>query len=122
MHVTYAGFTLLEVLIALIVLSIAMTAIFTSISINSRNLNYLLQKTAAEFVAMNALASIQLHMNIISADNPEIDGTEYVFTQVWHWKATLNSSDEFNLPKISVNVNRQNKITSIVHMTGYITQ
>lgn len=55
-----AGFTLIEVLVAVAILAIAMAAVVKATTENSANASYLRDKTFASWIASNKLAEMQM--------------------------------------------------------------
>ena len=89
------GFTLLEVLIAMAVISIALTAIIKAGSDTTANTAYLKEKTYAHWVAMNRMAELQAEKDWPSvgtdSDTVEIMGQE------WEWIQTTTETVDPNL-------------------------
>jgi general secretion pathway protein I len=96
------GFTLLEVLIAMAVISIALTAIIKTGSDTTANTVYLKQKTYAHWVAMDRMAELQAEKNWPSvgttSDTVEIMGQE------WEWIQTTTETVDPNLRRVEVSV------------------
>lgn len=87
-----SGFTLIEVLIALVILAISMTAIIRASSQTVANLDYLQNKTVAHWVALNTL--VRLHANAI----PNLNlrginrGDEVMLAKTWQWQLSLTAN------------------------------
>jgi general secretion pathway protein I len=62
MNHTTRGFTLIEVLIALMITAIGLTALLKTITFNIHTATRLQDKTIQHMVAMNAIAQIQTNM------------------------------------------------------------
>lgn len=83
------GFTLLEVLVALIIISVALTSIFYALYADNRIASDLQTKTFAYWVAKNALADYQVR-NAHGPNLPSNDAGET--TQLGHhWTWTINA-------------------------------
>ncbi len=77
-----AGFTLLEILIALAILAILMTGLLKIASDNTRNLWHIENKTIAAMIAANHAAQLRL-----AKDKPEQDdGWETQAGRRWYWQ------------------------------------
>lgn len=77
-----AGFTLLEILIALAILAILMTGLLKIASDNTRNLWHIENKTIAVMIAANHAAQLRL-----AKDKPEQDdGWETQAGRRWYWQ------------------------------------
>src|SRR5688572_7972969 len=62
-HHHQRGFTLIEVVVALIVVSLGMLAVIETVGSTARNNGYLREKTIAHWVAMNKLTETRLLPN-----------------------------------------------------------
>lgn len=96
------GFTLLEVLIAMAVISIALTAIITTGSNTTANTVYLKQKTFAHWVAMNRLAELQAEREWPSVGSTS--DTVEMMGQEWEWIQKTTETVEPNLRRVEVSV------------------
>jgi general secretion pathway protein I len=78
-----AGFTLLEVLIALAVLAVLMMGLLKISAANAQNLWYLENKTLAATIAANHAAEIRLQ----AEQQESVDGWDEMAGRRWHWQA-----------------------------------
>ena len=67
-----AGFTLVEVLVALVVVAIGLAALMTAVSGVARTSGYLRDKTLAQWIALNRLAEVRLTVNKIAQSGGQI--------------------------------------------------
>lgn len=84
------GFTLIEVLAALIIVSLGMLAVIRAVSQTVSNTDYLRQKTIAHWVAMNKLEEIRLAASPPS--NDESNGDVDMAGITWHWRMTITAA------------------------------
>lgn len=80
------GFTLIEVLLALAIISIALTAVLKASSQNVINTQHLKDRSIAHLIAMQAAQSIQLGLYEV----PSARGTtksQTMFGKRWYWHA-----------------------------------
>ena len=111
----FSGFTLIEVLVALVILSIAFTAFFGAISSNAKSLIYLQNKTAAQWVALNAIAEIQLGLvNSLSSHQDKM------FNTIWYWSAAIQATPNPAISRIEVRVRPTENSAAIVQLSGYL--
>lgn len=96
------GFTLLEVLIAMAVIAIALTAIIKTGSNAAANTAYLKEKTYAHWVAMNRLSELQAKKNWPSVGT--LSDTEKMMGQEWEWTQKTTETVEPNLRRVEVSV------------------
>lgn len=120
MKMKIGGFTLMEVLIALAILAIAFTGIFMAISHNSRALNYLESKTAANWIGLNIIAAAQLHLIDLSIARNHLSGTENMFTTEWFWSADVSKTADVNVAQIEVAVSKTADSAPLIHLVGYL--
>src|SRR5688572_4407010 len=82
-----SGLTLIEVLIALAIISIAFTAILLSTSQNIRNTEYLQSKQTASWVSTAVIN--QVIAGIMAVPESEaMDGGTEILGRKWFWKAS----------------------------------
>jgi general secretion pathway protein I len=96
------GFTLLEVLIALAVLALAMSAAIKASSDYTNNQSYLRDRTLAMWVARNVLVEYQVSGEWLSVG--ERKGTREMGNQEWRWLARTSQTEEAELRRLDVEV------------------
>jgi general secretion pathway protein I len=97
-----AGFTLLEVLIALAVLALSMGAAIKAVSDYTNNQAYLRDRTMAMWVARNVLVQFQVENEW--PDVGERKGTEDMGRREWRWLAVISQTEEAELRRLDVKV------------------
>lgn len=112
-----AGFTLLEVMIALGIFGICATILLKQSGLSARQSSYLDQKTQAIWIAENKLAELRLKTDWPSIGNT----TEAVIQRQREWEVITNTSATSNpdLRRVHVSVNVDGA-DSITTLTGYI--
>ena len=99
---TAAGFTLLEVLVALAVLALSMGAVIKATSDYTNNQSYLRDRTMAMWVARNVLVQFQ-----VDKEWPKVGerkGTQEMGNREWRWLAVTSQTDEDELRRLDVEV------------------
>lgn len=98
------GFTLIEVLIALTILAISLTAISHATNMNITNTKRLHDLTIAGWVMDDALNAIEL--GVIKAPTGEIKQRSTMADDKFEWQANINPSqiDGLNKVKLSVEI------------------
>jgi general secretion pathway protein I len=89
------GFSLVEVLVALAIVALALSAVLGSSSAHTRNLTYLKEKTLAHWVASNQLIEAEL----VSDGWPAVgtrSGIEELAGHEWHWRRQISSATEID--------------------------
>jgi general secretion pathway protein I len=116
-----AGMTLLEVMVALAVLSIAGLTVMKTASQNLNSLASLEEKSLALWVAQNQLAELRLGAISVSSSGKT---TEVTFAdRTWYVKTTSNSTSYSGLAAIRVDVMTSKKSKSTVaSITSYVNQ
>lgn len=98
------GLTLIEVLIALAIVSIAMTAIIKVTSQNIRSTAYLQKKTTAMWVAQEVIN--EAHANLL--DLADSKGNQRLTTEMlgqdWYWQMAEEKTPNEQVKKILVRV------------------
>ncbi|MGB0956109.1 MAG: type II secretion system minor pseudopilin GspI [Panacagrimonas sp.] len=97
-----SGFTLVEVLIAVAVLAIAMSAVISTMARQASNASYLREKTIAIWVAHNRLVEIQLQTEW--PDTGKSDGEMQMADQDWRWETEVEKTPEEELRRVEVRV------------------
>ena len=104
MNKTNKGFTLIEVLIALAILSIALTAILKSTSQYTQNMFYLQQKTKALWVGTQILNEARLGLLKIPMAPETLDIKTDLLGQSWISKIQLKPSRNPHIEELTVTV------------------
>lgn len=95
------GFTLLEVLVALVVVAVALAALLKGVSGNAVNAAYLRDKSFAQWVAMNVVAERQLGM---SEGKKSERGEAEMGGRRWRWSARLKDTFDEAIWRLEVEV------------------
>lgn len=101
------GFTFLEVLTALTIVAIALTATLSAMSTATDNIGRLRDKTFAHWVAENRLNEIRIG-NIYPELASEASDTVEMGNTEWRWEQRLSATDDPNLRRVRISVFKQN--------------
>ncbi|MBL4621385.1 MAG: type II secretion system minor pseudopilin GspI [Immundisolibacteraceae bacterium] len=98
----FRGFTLIEVLIALLIVALAMTAGYRAIASGSNNQRHLEQRTLAGWVAENEMVKLQLgtvqpHIGITT-------GQQMMGGRNWLWQRVISVAADTALRRVSLSV------------------
>ncbi len=115
-----SGFTLIEVLIALVILSIALTAILKSASLNIKNLIYLENRTMATWIANNVINEVRAGVLKLPNAPASAEQETVLLNQTWIWQANLNLTPNKKIKEINVTVFLKNNSSRLGHMVGYL--
>lgn len=86
------GFTLLEILVALAILSIAMSALISASSNNRSNFSHLRNKTFASIIASNKAEELYVNKAWPSIGNST--GSVEMVKHEWHWKIEVKNTPD----------------------------
>ena len=113
-----AGFTLLEVLVALAVLATALTGALVLAGRSTTGLARLEAKTWAHWVALNQLVALQLAG---AADGARADtGVEDMGGRRWHWTTRLAPAADAQVRRILVEVREAADGAVVTDIVGYV--
>ncbi|WP_353572532.1 type II secretion system minor pseudopilin GspI [Candidatus Albibeggiatoa sp. nov. BB20] len=96
------GFTLLEVLVALAIVAIALSAIIRVTGLNARNALYLENKTFAHWIAMNIVTETRLQAELPSENQRK--GKIDMAQREWFWELKVLDTMDKSLKRIEVTV------------------
>jgi general secretion pathway protein I len=97
-----SGFTLLEVLVALAVLAVALSAIITAAGQSAGNLSYLRDRTLAGWVAENTLNELLLAQAWPELNN--LQGTAVMAGREWLWETRVSNTPDPDIRRLEVTV------------------
>lgn len=100
------AFTLLEVLVALAVLTMGLGTVIKVAGGQASQLAYLKDKTIALWVANNKANEIQLDEWPSTGTS---SGHESMANQQWSWKVTVSNTADKDLRRLDIEVNRENE-------------
>lgn len=115
------GFTLIEVLVALAIVAIAMTAIIKATSQNIRATGYLEQKTMALWAGQEILTKARLNLIKLSDNAVDTRNNLTMLNQTWYWQAEQEKTPNPRIKKITVRVfaNEETE-TSMINLSSYV--
>ena len=99
------GFTLIEVLLALAVIAIALTALIKATAQTVATTSRVKEKSISHWVAMQGVSLIQLGLLTVPA-NQEITHVTNMLGQRWYWRAKLISTPVKHMQQIHITVSR----------------
>lgn len=114
------GFTLLEILVALVVLAVALTAVIRAVSADASNIGYMRDKTLAHWVAINHITEI--HINKEWPPVGTKSGTEYMTNRDWYWQTKVSTTADEDVRRIEISVSTEdddeNPLTTVTAFIG----
>jgi len=112
------GFTLLEVMVALLVITIGLGAVIESTGSATWNATYLKQKTIAGWVAQNQIAVYRARRIWNNASSRQ--GSVEMAGALWRWKMKISKTDDPALRRLDVDVFLDGDDAVKSSMTGFI--
>lgn len=101
------GFTLLEVLVALVIVSLVFFACSLSLTQMTKNVHFLEEKTIASIVASNVVTKVRLGMLIPPKTGQTKDKT-LMAKKIWYWSLETVNTDQNKVTEIAVTVSNSN--------------
>lgn len=97
-----AGFTLIEVLVALAIVAIGMAAVLEALTSSANTAMYLQSKTFAEWVALNRVETVRL-AGAVPGTGTSTDTIDYA-GRSWEWRQRVTSTRIPGMVQIAVDV------------------
>ena len=121
---TQQGFTLLEVMVALLIVSLALITLVKGAAEKVNVANDLRDKTFAQWVAINKITEWRT-MKTLPKTN-RASGTQNMGTEEWFWFAKFLKTDNKNIFKAEIHVyeneqNKEDKKQPLIKLTTYIS-
>jgi general secretion pathway protein I len=114
------GFTLIEVLIALAILSIALTAIIKTTSQHIRDTTYLQNKITANWVGTQVMNEIRAGVLKVSDSSDGISQQTEMLGKTWIWKAKFISTPNPHIKEINVDVYQKPEKNRLINLVSYL--
>jgi general secretion pathway protein I len=117
------GFTLLEVLVALLLLSLALVALVRLAGLDARATAQLHEATLAQWVAANVLAETRLRDGFPAVGRS--NGESTMGGRRWRWTLEVSATDEPLIRRMDVDVVALESARadgSAAHLTGFASQ
>ena len=96
------GFTLIEVLVALVIVAFGMGAVLASLTAAANNETRMREKTFAEWVGLNQLSNERLQVNAPAVGKKEGD-VDFAGSR-WHWQETVETMDIPGVLRLTIQV------------------
>ena len=120
------GFTLIEVVVALLIVSIGLAALMITVSSTARTSGYLRDKTVAQWIALNRLTEVRLNLNTGAAGSlgAAADTGELNFAnRIWHYDTRYFNTSVPSMKRVVVRVyagDSKTKGNSLAESTGFL--
>lgn len=115
------GFTLIEVLIALAVISIALTAIIKTTTQNIQSTAYLQKKTLALWVGQTVMNEARIGVRKLASGMDKAKETTAILGQDFYWQAEQAATPNKRIKKITIQVFANDREeTPLVSLESYV--
>jgi general secretion pathway protein I len=115
------GFTLLEVLVALTIISLALGALISTSGSHASSAGYLKQKTIAHWVAMNEITKLQVEQAWL--DKGDTRGSTQMAGTEWFWTLTVKETEDENSQQVEFRIYLDKKREySLTRLIGYLSK
>jgi general secretion pathway protein I len=114
-----SGFTLIEVLIALVILAIALIAVVKATDTNIHNLDYLRDKITAQWVADNVLANMQAGL-LPTPQATAQRGAINMLDRLWYWQAKPEQQMNNTIKRINIAVTATPNGKPLIFLIGFV--
>ena len=114
------GMTLIEVLLALAIIGIALTAVIHSASQSIQQTVYLQQRTLATWTGLELLREIQTGLRSSLSDGAIAHGESERANQTWSWDITETSSKIPTIKTLHIKVFIEPEQQLRAEITGYL--
>lgn len=112
-----AGFTLIEVLVALIIVAVALAAIVVQGSRHVHNAVALRDRSFAQWVAQNRIAEVQLDNKRLPAGTSR--GTVDMADQQWRWTLQVSETEDAAVRRLDIEVRRDGEERVLAALIAY---
>lgn len=112
------GFTLLEVLVALAVLTTVLVALIQAGAQRADGVSYLRDRTLASWIASDRLTAMRLDAAWPAPGT--LDGTVDMAEREWHWRADVRDTPEEAVRRVEVTVRARPEAEPLARVTGYL--
>jgi len=117
----WRGFTLVEVLVALVIVVMGLAALMITVSGTARTSGYLRDKTLAQWIALNRIAEVRLNLNKF-AQNTDLGELDFAGRK-WHYDTRYFDTSIATMKRIVVRVwagDSKAKGNALAESTGFL--
>ena len=117
LHVEQHGMTLIEVLVALVVVGVALAAVITSVNTGIANVAYMKERSFAHWVAVNQETNLQLTENVVGTKWTE----ETMAEREWQVRTRLITTNDPAILRAYIDVfNSRDDEEPVAQLISYI--
>lgn len=114
------GFTLVEIMVSLAILSIMLGALVQGAGTATANAGKLRDRAIAEWVASNRMAELQLSPTF--PDTGSKSGDEEMLGHKWFWKTIVQKVEDDDLRRVDIEVRRNEESKNpVITLAGFVS-
>jgi general secretion pathway protein I len=113
------GFTLIEVLVALAIVTVGMAALLGTLTSSADTVSYLRDKTFANWVALNQIAQVRISGQLPAPGKS--DGDSDFAGRKWHWQQEVTTTQVPGMVRMDVSVRPADTATTDSDRGWYAT-
>lgn len=114
------GFTLLEVMVALLIIAVALLSLIKIMGMQASHLQYLEQKNLAQWAALDVVNKLQAGIIPLSTDLDTINGEENQLNTTWYWTINFETTGDPKAIKATVEIRSSETGNALIHFITYI--
>ena len=115
-----AGFTLIEILVSLAIMSVVLGALIQAAGASASNAGRIRDRTIAQWVASNRLAEMQIAGSFPSTGSRT--GNAEMLGVTWYWKTDVQNVEDEDLRRVDVEVRRdEDAHNPILTVAGFVS-
>ncbi len=119
--VFHKGFTLLEVLVALTIVSLSLGALISTSGSQANSAGYLKQKTIAHWVAMNEITRLQVDK--AWPGKGDTKGSTQMAGAEWFWTRSVKETEDENAQQVEFKIYLdKGRESSLTRLIGYLSK
>jgi general secretion pathway protein I len=115
------GFTLVEVLVALMIVAIGLAALMLTVSSTARTSGYLRDKTLAQWMALNRLSEVRLNLTKFGQNTDT--GEIHFANRTWHYDTRYFDTSISTMKRVVVRIyagDAKTKGNPVAESTGFL--
>jgi general secretion pathway protein I len=121
MHSRPRGFTLVEVLVALVIVALGLTALMVAVNGTARTSGFLRDKTLAQWIALNRISEVRL--NVVKFGQNTDTGELNFGSRKWHYDTRYFNTNIASMKRVVVRVylgDAKTKGSAIAQAVGFL--
>lgn len=117
----YQGFTLLEVMVALMIIAIVLLSLLRITALQANHLQYLEQKNIAQWVALDVIAKMQAGQISIGGTPGTLQGSTTQLNYNWYWQVKFSPTADPHALQAQIDVKSSLNGNPLVHFVTYFS-